>query len=131
MKWQSESTIKGCFLLSRRIFWSFIVLFILAGIISAFTESYDLKWLEIFPPFIGGTSLILLVVSWTTPGIFVVLGTPWLAQAWLRGINPIVISAKQWDELSAGMKLLIYFWSIVISSFTLIATIGFLIYAER
>jgi hypothetical protein len=126
MNWKSELTINKTIIISRKIFWSSMGLFVLAGVISAFTESFDLKWLEVTIPFIGGISIILLVISWITPGILVLLGVPWLAHAWLRGINSIGISSSPWAQMSAGGKGLIYLYSILFSGLTVFAIIGFI-----
>ena len=126
MKWKSEFTINKTTKTSRNIFWSSMGLFVLAGVISAFTESFDLKWLEITLPFIGGSSVILLVVSWITPGMLVFSGFPWLAHAWLRGINPIGVSSTSWDEMSSGGKISIYFYSMFLSGGMIFAIIGFI-----
>ena len=87
MKWNSELIVKKTTLISRRLFWSFMGLFFFAGVISAFAESFGPKWLEVIVAFVGGISLILLAISWTAPGILILLGVPWLSYAWLRGIN--------------------------------------------
>ena len=131
MKWKSETVLEKIILISRRIFWSFMALFFLTGLMNEFAEHYAIKWLQVIVPFVGNISLILLVISWIMPGIFILLGTPWLSRAWLRGVNPIVISAEPWDRLSVGNKLLTYFWSITISIFILLATIGFLIHTSQ
>jgi hypothetical protein len=73
-------------------------------------------------------SELLLVVSWVTPGILIVLRVPWLAHAWLRGINPIAVPSTPWEQLSGGRKASIYFYAIGISALTLFAIVGFILY---
>jgi len=102
MRWKSELTVEKAVVVSRRIIWSFFGLFFLAGVISAFVEAYNLKWLEAVVAFLGGTSILLLVISCAMPGIFIFLGVPWLARAWYRGINPIWYSATPWEQVSSG-----------------------------
>jgi hypothetical protein len=113
MKQNSELIVKKTTLISRRIFWSFMGLFFFAGVLSAFAEPFDLKWLKIIVAFVGGISLILLVISWAAPGIFILLRIPWLSHAWLRGINSR-IPTKPWEQMSIGEKFLIYLFSISI-----------------
>jgi hypothetical protein len=125
MKWKFEFTINQTTLISRRIFWSFIGVFIFTGLISTFTETYNVRWLNIFVPFIGWISLILLAISWLMPGILILLGVPWFAHAWLRGINPIGISSRPFEQMSNGEIFLIYFYSIIISAFMVVAIIAF------
>lgn len=128
MNWKSEAEIKRITLISRKIFWIFfITLFLLAGLISELAELYKLRWLEKAPIFIGGISLFLLAVSWIMPGILILLGVPWLARAWLRGVNPVAISATPWEQLSSGQKLLTYVWSLIFSGFILLAIIGLIL----
>lgn len=92
--------------LSRNIFISLFV-FLLLGLVSSLVQ---LKWLAII---FGILFMLLALLSWITPGIFIVFGKPWLAHAWLRGINPLVVSGKQWNQLSVFVKFLIYFWSVL------------------
>jgi hypothetical protein len=127
MERKSELAVEKIVLISRRIFWSFMALFFLAGLVSAFTESYDLKWLEAIVPFIGGISLLLLVASWIMPGILILLGVPWLAHAWLRGINPIGISSTPWEEMSVGGKFLIYLYSTILFVAIILAIMSFIL----
>jgi len=127
MKMKSELTIKKTVSISRRISWSFIALFFLTGIISAITETYDLKWLEVIIPFLGGISLILFVISVIMPGIFILLRYPWLAHAWNRGINPFPTSDTPCEQLSSGQKLLTYLWALVILVFMLVTIIEVII----
>jgi hypothetical protein len=131
MKWKSEFTVRKTVLISRLTFWLFFGFFLLAGLISEAAEIDNLKWLKLVPPFVGGISLVLLVISWITPGILILMGLPWLARAWHRGINPILDSDIPWEQLSNAQKFLTYFWSLLISGFTLLAIIGLIIQAIR
>ncbi|HLO15468.1 MAG TPA: hypothetical protein VK206_11600 [Anaerolineales bacterium] len=106
-------TVEKTVLVSRRIFWSSIGLFFLAGVISALVEAYNLKWLEAIVAFLGGTSILLLVISWGMPGIFIFLGVPWLARAWFRGINPIWYPSTPWEQMSSGEVRSTYLQSII------------------
>ena len=128
--WKSESVANQTVKVSRRIFWVlFTIFFLLAGLLNELTEIFNLNWFRVFLPFIGGISLISLVISWVMPGIFILIGKPWLAHAWLRGINPIAVSANPWDQLSDWQKLLTYIWSFIFSGFTLLAISAVIIQA--
>lgn len=133
MNWRSESTVKMFASISSRIFISFIVLFCLSGTIGALSIFYEIKWkwLEVFNALLYIISELLLVVSWVTPGILIVLRVPWLAHAWLRGINPIAVPSTPWEQLSSGRKASIYFYAIGISALTLFAIVGFILYTTR
>ena len=85
------------------------------------------KWLEILGGVFIVTALLLLAISWITPGILIIFGVPWFSHAWLRGINPIVVWKKPWEQLSGFQKTLIYFWSLLFSGFTLLTIIGLLL----
>jgi hypothetical protein len=101
-------------------------LFFLAGVLSALVEVYALKWLEIIAKFLGGTSLVLIAISWIMPGIFILRGIPWIAHAWLRGINPLGVYSRPWEQLSTGGKVSVYIHSIIISAFMVIAVVAFI-----
>lgn len=111
MKWSSEIMIIRTALISRRIFWSSIGLFFLAGVLSVFAESFDLKWIKTIVPFVGGISLILLMISWTTPLVLILLGCPWLSHGWFKGINSL-IPYKPWDQMSFSGKFSVYISSV-------------------
>lgn len=132
MKWKSEPVVQRTILISRRIFWVFfIIFFLLAGLIRELAEFFKLNWLLMTAPFIGGISLVLLAISWIMPGILILFRLPWLARAWLRGVNPIVISVTPWEQLSGVQKFLTYIWSLTFSGFTLLAIIGLIIQALK
>lgn len=128
---KSDSAVEKTFLISRRIASTCLALFLTAILIGAITESYDLGWIALTAPFIGGISLVLLAISWMMPGILILLGVPWLARAWLSGgVNPI-ISNTPWEQLSDGQKFLTYLWSISISGFALLAITGLILQSIR
>ena len=128
--WKSESVVNQTVKISRRILWVlFIIFFLLAGLLNELTEIFNLNWLRVFLPFIGGISLISLAISWVMPGILILIGKPWLARAWLRGINSIAVSATPWEQLSGWQKLLTYIWSFIFSGFTLLAISAVIIQA--
>jgi hypothetical protein len=83
------------------------------------------KWLEMTSIILFSISAVWLVISWITPGILIISGRPWLAHAWLRGINKEVIWDTPWEELQRTQKFAIYFWSIFISGSALGALIVF------
>lgn len=66
---------------------------------------------------ISGVKLIsyigpsIICTSWLVPGISIVLRAPWVAQAWLKGINSS-FPAAPWNELSKGQKFSIHFYSL-------------------
>ena len=98
---------------SRNIF-ILIWVFWFAGIITRFKI---LVWLAV----------VLLVVSWLTPGILLILNRPGLAQSWLRGLNSTFIPASPWEKLSSGKKFLVYINSLILSGFVVIAFIVYMI----
>jgi len=113
MRWKSDLMIEKIVLVSRKTIWLSIGLFFLAGIISAVAEAYGPKWLEIIVAIVGGTSILCLVISWGMPGIFILLGAPWLARAWFRGIHPFWYSSTPWDDMSIGGRVSTYLQSII------------------
>ncbi len=133
MKNRSESMMQRITATSRNIFSSAILFLCLAGVISAFFQLLGLKWkwLEIVSTMLFVISVFLLAISWVTPGILIILKTPWLAHVWLRGINREVIWDKPWEQLSSIQKSLIYFWSILFFCFVLLAIIAFILQIIR
>jgi hypothetical protein len=133
MKWKSRITVEKTFLASRRIFWSCMLLIILAGSIGVLIKYSELtwSWLGIFDSILTAVIFLLLIVSWITPGILVILGTPQLVHAWLRGINPVGVRNKPWEELSDIERVLIYFWALLLPAFTLLAIVGFILSSFR
>jgi hypothetical protein len=97
--------------ISRRIFLSVWLLFFLGGVIAAAKIFLELewKWLEVTGMVLFSLAELMLALSWITPGILIGFGVPWLAHAWLRGINPVAISDTPWEQLSSGKKVLTYF----------------------
>ena len=133
MKSKSEITAEKVYSASKRIFWSCMLLIVLAGSIGVLIGSFELtwKWLGVLDSILTAVIFILLIISWITPGILVILGTPQLVHAWLRGINPIGVRNKPWEELSDIEKVLIYFWAILLSGFTILAIVGFFLSNSR
>ena len=102
--------------LSKNIF----LLFFVSAICGLLSQLLGIKWLlTIF----GILFLLVFFVSWITPGIFVILWRPWLAHAWLYGINPIMISSKPWTQLSDLAKIGICTQSLIMSAFASIGLI--------
>jgi len=102
--------------LSKNIFLSFFV----SAICSLLSQLLGIKWLlTIF----GILFLLVFFVSWITPGVFVILWRPWLAHAWLYGINPIMISSKPWTQLSDFAKTGICAQSLIMASFASVGLI--------
>ena len=79
----------------------------------------EIKWLSAIS---GALLMLAVLISWLTPGIFILFGRPWFAHAWLRGINPFAYSAISWDHVSSGVKVAVFIQSIIMS----IATLAFL-----
>ena len=102
-----------------------MLLIILAGTLSALNAYVNWKWLEIPGSILTAVIFILFIISWITPGLLVVLGTPQLVHAWLRGI--LGVRNKSWEELSDIEKVLIYFWAILLSGFTVLAIVGLIL----
>jgi hypothetical protein len=110
-----------------------MLFFCLSGVILTLLQLLELKWrwLEIINITLFAISVLLLAISWLTPGILIILGTPWLAYAWFRGMNTAIVQDKPWEQLSGFQKISIYFWAIFISGFTLLAIIAFILLAIR
>jgi len=111
-----------------------IVFFFLSGVISAVTTYLELKWiwLEAIAKMLILCALLLLGVSWITPGLLIILGVPNFAHAWLRGLSPIWFSNiwfsnKPWEKLSGDEKFPIYSSAIALSAVTLFAIVGFIL----
>ena len=102
--------------LSRNIFISFFIF----PLLSLLSKLIQLQWLAMF---FGILFMLSFFVGWIMPGIFTVLGKPWFAHAWLRGINPIWYSAESWKQLSSGTKVGVILQSIVMSIFASIALV--------
>ena len=98
MKWKSGITAERTFIASRRIFWFWILLIILAGTLSALNAYVNWKWLEIPGSILTAVIFILFIISWITPGLLVVLGTPQLVHAWLRGILGVRNNSVEGDS---------------------------------
>ena len=114
---------------SRKIFLSSILIFLISAAIGIPIQVLELrwKWLEILGGVFIVIALLLLAISWITPGVLIIFGVPWFSHAWLRGINPLAVWKKPWTQLSGFQKALIYFWSLLFSGFTLLAIIGLLL----
>lgn len=127
MKQNSGSVVQRVTNTSRKIFSSFVLLFCFSGVIGITMQFLELKWkwLEMTSIILFSISAVWLVISWITPGILIISGRPWLAHAWLRGINKEVIWDTPWEELQRTQKFAIYFWSIFISGSALGALIVF------
>ena len=130
MKSNSEITTERTVLVSRKTFWSYVLLIILSGSISVLVTFNELtwKWLEILGSVLSATGFFLLIISWITPGVLVLFGVPWLAHAWLRGMNPIAFPPTPWNELSRGKRVSVYFTSVF---FFIFAVAGLLFLVER
>jgi len=98
------------------------------ALLNVLSESLQLNWLVVV---FGVLFVLAIFISWITPGIFVMFGKPWLAYAWLRGINPIWYSAKSWVQLSSGIKVGVIVQSIVTSVFVSIVLVMILLNAFK
>lgn len=96
-----------------------LLIFVLL-ICSLFSELLGIKWLTAI---FGVLFLLAFFVSWITSGIFVILWRPWLAHAWLYGINPIMISSKPWTQLSDLAKIGISAQSLIMALFASVGLI--------
>lgn len=127
---EHQSTVQRVAYISRNIFYSFMLIFVTVFVISFLLEISG-TWFELIGRVLLVFSVGLLVISWITPGILILFGKPWLAHAWLRGINPVAIWDTPWEQSSGLQKFLIYFWSILFSGFTLFGIIGFILQSFR
>lgn len=125
-----ESTVQRVNYASRKVIISFFIIFILSTLSGFLTQILKIRWewLEI----LGGVSFfieaLLLAIGMITPGILIVLGAPWYAQAWLRGIgSPFLFLSKSWEHLSGFQKNLVYYLALSSSGFGLLAIIAFVI----
>ena len=129
---KAEFPVKKIVSISRRIFWVYLPTFFLIGwLLNELAKINLLKWLGFLGLIIGSIAWLLLALSGSIPGILILLGTPWLSRAWLRGINSIAISDTPWEQLSSWQKFLTYIWSLGFSGFTLLAIIGLILQSIR
>jgi hypothetical protein len=133
MSYRSEVAVHKVTLLSKRILLSWIITTVIDGLVGGATILLGIRWklMEIIAIVLFGFAALLLTISWTAPGIFIILRVPWLARAWLRGINPILIPDKPWEQLSGGEKFAVYFHAIVFFVFTLGIVVGLIIQSVR
>jgi hypothetical protein len=133
MSQEHQSTVQRLTYISRNIFYSFLLIFCLSAVFGIFSQVLEISWtwFEVIGHALLVFSVGLLVISWITPGILILLGKPWLAHAWLRGINPVAIWKTPWEQSSGFQDFLIYFWSILFSGFTLFGIIGFILQSFR
>ena len=122
-----KSAVQRVTKISSRIFYSSILIFASWALFSRIFRTLLLRWTWL--GLVGTTLLViaelLVVISWITPGILLILGMPQYTHAWLRGINPVAIQNKSWEELRYMQKVLICFWAILLSGFTLLGVVGF------
>ncbi len=128
MEQSSKSIIEKFTYISRKIFSSCILFGFFFGAIVTLLQLLELKWrwLEIISLVILVIAVLLFIISWITPGILILLRTPWLAYAWLRGINTFVFGDTPWEDLSSIQKFPTYFWSILPLGVIVLAVGGFL-----
>jgi hypothetical protein len=131
MSQEHQSTVQRFTYISRNIFYSSLLIFCLSAVFGIFLLEISWMWFEVIGRVLLVFSVGLLVISWITPGILILLGKSWLAHAWLRGINPVAIWKTPWEQSSGFQKFLVYFWSILFSGFTLFGIIGFILQSFR
>ena len=68
---------------------------------------------------LGLAALLLLLISWVMPGVFLIFRVPWFAFAWLHGVNPIIFPKTDWEQLPRGKKTLVYFTSVMFFIFAI------------
>lgn len=124
MKTKSVFLIERTILISRRMNLLFLPFFIgvSAGLLIEFFN-VNWKWLEAVASFLIGISLLVLAISWVMPGIFLLLGIPWLAHAWLQGGNPYLFPPTPWEQTHSIDKLLVYINSIIPPAAIIVVTI--------
>ncbi len=119
----SQKDFENYVTISRNLFWSAFAFIILAFVLPTF----NIFWINWVSKFILFLAYIFVAISCLIPGFFVIFGKPWFAQAWLRGINSTMIPSTEWDNLSVGLKSLIYLNSIVIFVSMVFAIIFFIV----
>ena len=67
---------------------------------------FNAKWL-------GLTAMLLICISGIVPALFILINTQWIAQAWLRGMNPHFFPETPWEQLPKGKKFSVYFYSAI------------------
>jgi len=119
--------------ISRNIIIGIYTLFFISAGIGGVIKALGLMWkpLEVFGVTLFALSALLLLTSGLTPGALLILQTPWLAHAWLQGARLFDFSYTPWDELSSSRKINTYFYSILISTLTLVGIIELTIQAVR
>lgn len=90
---------------TSRVFNLLLVLLLFPGGI-ALGVILNTKWL-------GLIAMFLLCVSGIIPALFIFINTPWVAQAWLRGMNPRFFPETPWEQLPKGTKFSVYFYSAI------------------
>ena len=133
MNQDHDSSVQRFTYISRRIMYSFILIFCLLATIGIFLQvlGFSGYWLETIGAVLFVIAAVFLGISWIMPGVLIVLGVPWLAQAWLRGMNPVAVWKTSWEQSSVFQKCLIYFWSTLFSGFTLFAIISLILQLFR
>jgi hypothetical protein len=106
---------------SRILFWSLPLFLICSGALSVI----KIVWVNILSSVIFFFAIITVLIIFTYPGILLIFGKPWFAQAWLHGINSF-IPAVSWKDLPIGKKFAVYFYSIVFFVFAIFAIIAFI-----
>ncbi len=127
MTQDDKSAVQVVTKISSRTFYSSILIFASCALFSRVFRTLLLRWtwLGLVSTTLLVIAELLLVISWITPGVLLILGKPQYTHAWLRVINPVVIQNKPWEELRYIQKVLICFWAILLSGFTLLGVVGF------
>ncbi len=114
---------------SRKVLILAFICFLSSGVTGGMVTLLEVTWKWLSPISTGlfAFSAVLFMFSGISPGLLVVLRTPWLAHAWLQGARLNGRSYASWDELSNTKRFWVVFYSIVISVLVLITIAGLII----
>lgn len=128
MDWKLICTEEKIILMSRKSFILNVLFFFASILIGILIENQYLQsnLLIIIGYILIGISSVIFAINYIMPILFIVLGYPQLAHAWLRGTSPTVITSTPWRDMSALERGSIYFHSIV--SFVMITFVVIFIF---
>lgn len=109
----SNQTIQKLDVVARMFFYLSLILMLTAVPIVVLLQVAANNWLQLFVFRLFWLGGFLMLTHWIVPGIFIFLGKPSFALAWLQGIRPTRKPLKLWSELSNGEKIVVYFYSVV------------------
>ncbi len=131
MNKKTEKILEKCTKISRKISILAVVFFIsfaLISLLANYLEHIESSWIliETTAKILLIFTLVTVLISWLTPGIFIILFHPEVSHAWLQGIRPS-FSKKDWDQQSNIEKAYTYFISLLLFGFTIFGIVALII----